>query len=408
MNSSSADRINTQVLVVGAGPVGLMAALRLREQGVDVRVIDQGGEHGAHSFPVVLHPLTLRMLSSLNLSEALFWRGRPVTELTIYTEGERRAVLELPQAAGISPGALTLPQDVLRKVLTHALATLGVSVAWETRLAVVQQDERRVRGSLMRRALPAPTSAAASEQSCSFEADFVVGADGYDSAVRAALGIELVPHGALSSYAFFDAPTQRAGQEAQVILADGLSNAVYPLQGNLARFSFQLTRSLSKAPDLSALQELVTSRLPWYGERIGGCEWSGIAEFRQALASSFGAGRIWLAGEAAHLTGPLGVQSLNVGLDEASELALHIGEALRGPSQVSFGVDYDQARRRQWRELLGLEARAVLGPRSPHWVRSNLSTLISCLPASGVDLDDLFAQLRLTPSSKPNALTPSG
>src|SRR6187402_3265049 len=111
----------TQVLVVGAGPVGLMAALRLREQGVDVRIIDQQSEHAAHTFPVVLHPTTLRLLGSLGLNEALLWRGRPVSHLAIYTEGERRAVLDLPKVPGISWGALTLPQDVLRQVLTNAL-----------------------------------------------------------------------------------------------------------------------------------------------------------------------------------------------------------------------------------------------------------------------------------------------
>ena len=71
----------TQVLVVGAGPVGLMAALRLQEQGIDVRIIDQQSEHGIHTFPVVLHPLTLRLLGSLGLTEALFWICRELLGL---------------------------------------------------------------------------------------------------------------------------------------------------------------------------------------------------------------------------------------------------------------------------------------------------------------------------------------
>ena len=109
MSESSSQASRTQVLVVGAGPVGLVAALRLRDQGVDVRVVEQQAEHGTQTFPVVLHPMTLRILSALGLTEALFWRGRPVSQLAIYTEGQRRAVLDLPKAAGVTSGALTLP-----------------------------------------------------------------------------------------------------------------------------------------------------------------------------------------------------------------------------------------------------------------------------------------------------------
>jgi 2-polyprenyl-6-methoxyphenol hydroxylase-like FAD-dependent oxidoreductase len=392
---------STQVLVVGAGPVGLMAALRLCEQGLDVRVVDQQAEHALHTFPVVLHPLTLRLLGSLGLTEALFWRGRPVNHLAIYTEGERRAVLDLPKAAGISPGALTLPQDVLRRALTNALSNRGVAVEWSTRLASLQQDAYAVRGWLEAHLPGRALDLAVAPRRSSFEADYVIGADGYDSAVRDALGIELVAHGPLQSFAFFDATTRRAGSEAQLAVSEMSSNAFYPLQGGLARFSFQLNGALHRAPDLLALKELIVERLPWHVDPIETCEWSGVAEFRHALANRFGLGRVWLAGEAAHLTGPLGVQSLNVGLDEASELGLRIGDVLRHPSREGFGDDYNARRTLQWQELLGITERASLGARSPAWAWRHLSRILSCLPASGRDLDDLLDQLRLTPSSRP-------
>ena len=400
----STQSTRTQVLVVGAGPVGLMAALRLREQGVDVRIIDQQSEHAAHTFPVVLHPLTLRLLASLGLTDVLFWRGRPVSQLAVYTEGERRAVLDLPKVAGISSGALTLPQDVLRKALTNALGNRGVSIEWNMRLASLQQDERAARGWLEANGGHRPAVDEASvPRASSFEADYVIGCDGYDSAVREALGITLIEHGPLHSYAFFDATTSRAGSEAHLAVSELSSNAFYPLQSGLARFSFQLSGALDRAPDLSALRELITARLPWHHEQVETCEWGGVAEFRHALASDFGRGRVWLAGEAAHLTGPLGVQSLNVGLDEASELALGIGEALRHPTRLSFGEGYNAGRTLQWRELLGVSERASLGARSPAWAWRNLHRILSCLPASRRDLDDLLDQLRLTPSARPQS-----
>jgi 2-polyprenyl-6-methoxyphenol hydroxylase-like FAD-dependent oxidoreductase len=393
-------KTRSQVLVVGAGPVGLVAALRLRLQGADVRIVDQQSELRAHSFPVVLHPRSLRLLSELGVAAALFWRGRPITRLAVYTEYERRAVLDLP-SGGIVPGALTLPQDIVRQALLHQLAELGVIVEWNTRLAVLQQDQQAVWGRLVHEDTARLMLKTSRLEVSAFEADFVVGADGYDSGVREALGIELVDHGGLQTFAFFDAATQRSGTEAQLALSEEYCNSVYPLQGGHSRFSFQVSRGLHRAPDEGALHELVSARLPWYGDEILGCEWSGISEFRRALVTHYGSGRVWLAGEAAHLTGPTGVQSLNVGLDEADELGRRIAQALQQPSEPPFGAHYEARRLRQWRELLGLSDRAEPSERSPSWTRRSLHRLLPCLPASEADLDDLLDQLRLTLVSSP-------
>ena len=133
------------MLIVGAGPVGLVAAIRLREQGVDVRIVDEQTEASKRTYPVVIHPRTLRLLSSLGVTAPLEWRGRAIRHLAVYTNEVRRAVLDLPSAEPIAPGALTLPQDVLRQALVHRLATLGVEVEWKTHLVALAQDPDQVR-----------------------------------------------------------------------------------------------------------------------------------------------------------------------------------------------------------------------------------------------------------------------
>lgn len=396
MSTRAFHKGRTQVLVVGAGPVGLLTAIRLREQGIDVRVIEQQTEARTHTYPVVLHPQSLRLLGDLGLGAAMFWRGRPVTRLAIYTEHQRRAVLDMPNVSG-SSGILTMPQDVLRQALTTALTQRGVAIEWDTRLAVLTQDERAVWGRLVQRESGGEARGRLNVEA--FDADYVIGADGYESTVREAVGIQLIGRGALSTYAFFDAPAKRSGREAFLALSEDFADGVYPLQDGMARFSFQMGHSLDRAPDVHLLRSLVRSRMPWYASETEDILWGGVAEFRRALANKFGHGRVWLAGEAAHLTGPLGVQSLNIGLDEGNELALRVADAVRHPSRQQLGVDYDAKRTRQWRELLGLEDRAVLSARSPDWARRNLRKLVACLPASEADLDNLLEQLRVTPTS---------
>lgn len=389
----------TQVLVVGAGPVGLLAALRLRQQGVDVRVIEQQAEFAAGAFPVVLHPQSLRILNDLGLSATLFWRGRPVHRLAVYTESERRALLELPVVQGMGASALTLPRDILRQALQNALERLGVTIEWNTQLTVLAQDARSVWGRVVQHGSTLPTSQ--SRVTSTFDAEYVIGADGYESTTREAIGAVLEEYGPLTSFAFFDARTARAGRDAQLALSDTSWDSVYPLRDGLSRFSFQLARSLDRPLDEQMLRELVSRRLPWHSGELGPCRWSGVAEFRRALVDRFGSGRVWLAGEAAHLTTPLGVQSLNVGLDEADELARHIADAVKAPSTSDFGPGYETRRRLQWQELLGRSLRSAPSSRAPEWALRHLRGLLSSLPASEADLDELLAQLHLIGPARP-------
>jgi 2-polyprenyl-6-methoxyphenol hydroxylase-like FAD-dependent oxidoreductase len=387
------------VLVVGAGPVGLIAAIRLREQGVAVRVIDEQTAEAKRTYPVLLHPRTLHILASLGVTAPLEWRGRFIKHVAVYADDLRRVVLDLPSAEQIAPGAVTLPQDVLRQGLMNRLSSLGTEVEWKKRLVALEQSEGLVRVGLVRRErvegeapkLKPEWLDVASE---TVEAEFVVGADGIRSAVRKTLGIEMVDRGPREAYVFYDVPDGRAGDEAHLILAAGYASTVYPLQANLSRFSFQVAVRTSEAPGLTELRELLASRMPWYAASPTNFEWSGAAEFHPALASSFGERRVWLAGDAAHSVGPLGAQSVNVGMHEADDLARRISHSLAdGPVPLASG--YAEQRRIEWYRLFGLGSSAPSLARAPTWVSQNIAQLLPTLPVSGDELDDVLEQLRV-------------
>ena len=111
------------------------------------------------------------------------------------------------------------------------------------------------------------------------------------------------------------------------------------------------------------------------------------------LAERFGEDRIWLAGDAAHLTGPAGIQSMNVGLQEAHDLANLMADNLQDKATLADLERYERRDHERWRFLLGLEGGIAAGPDADDWVRLYGERLISCLPAAGSDLDALMRQL---------------
>lgn len=395
---SSADRI--PVLVVGAGPVGLVAALSLREQGIRVRIVDEQAAESKRTYPVVLHPRTLRILSALGVGAALEWRGHTVKRLAVYTDGQLQATLELPVAGQMAAGAMTLPQDALRRALMHRLSELGTEVEWKTRLTALHQDSAQVRAGLVRREPVEGQSYAPKPEWTDVgtelvEAEFVVAADGCRSSVRSLLGIDWVRMGKRQIYAFYDAPDAHSDSQAHLVIGNGLASSIYPLQNDVSRFTFQIGVGMEHAPGARQLRELLASRMPWFRGEANQLEWSGSAEFNPAVSDRFGEGRVWLAGDAAHSTGPLGAQSLNVGIYEAQDLARRVAVRLDWSGAAPLGIAYTTQRRLEWERLFGVGPGLPLTGRAPDWVRRHIAALLPSLPAAGDDLDDLLDQLHV-------------
>src|SRR5690242_18142356 len=97
----------TRVVIAGAGPVGLFAALHLQRRGIDVMVVDEAAPTAARSFAVVLHPRTVAMLANVGLVEPLLWQGQSFRHVAVFADGERRALLTLPLDGEYADGALT-------------------------------------------------------------------------------------------------------------------------------------------------------------------------------------------------------------------------------------------------------------------------------------------------------------
>jgi 2-polyprenyl-6-methoxyphenol hydroxylase-like FAD-dependent oxidoreductase len=144
------------------------------------------------------------------------------------------------------------------------------------------------------------------------------------------------------------------------------------------------------------VEKVARHRAPWFMSGVKEITWCTDVVFQHRVAKSFGHGRVWLAGDAAHQTGPVGAQSMNVGILEAESLAGKLWKALHDDTGMTSMESYNAERLKEWRSLLGMTGGLRPGSTAPSWVAERCGRLLSCIPGSGEDLAQLAKQLGLT------------
>jgi 2-polyprenyl-6-methoxyphenol hydroxylase-like FAD-dependent oxidoreductase len=425
-----------EVLIAGAGPVGLFAALSLARRGVAVRIVDTGVWACTHSYALALHPQTLPLFEELGLLDEVLEHCYPVRSVELYDAIGPRAHVALDASVPTECLAV-LRQDALEGILEQALSKLDISVEWRHELssivpgrdsveAAIDRYEKESRGYIVAHTEWVVAGSSTGEYS------YVVGADGYNSRVRRALGLDFPEVGPAQYFAVFELSTDSDLQdEMSIVLGDGTANVLWPLPGGDCRWSFLLPEHSDPAVEgikdvlessgfghfptertkdrvmrseggtqdeiLSDknLHRLIAARAPWFHAKIRAVKWRSIVRFERRMSSGFGAGRLWLAGDSAHLTGPIGVQSMNAGLAEARDLAFTLARIVRDGEPPSILLDYERRSRDIWDQLHGRKGRLSPGPAADPWVATHAAELLSCLPATGERLTAMAAQLGL-------------
>jgi 2-polyprenyl-6-methoxyphenol hydroxylase-like FAD-dependent oxidoreductase len=409
----------TEALVVGAGPVGLFAALQLARQGVEVEIIDSQWRTAARSYALALHSSTLELFASAGFADTLLDESRKVESVGFYDQQGLQVTVDLSRLSEQFPFALVLPQSRLEERLEELLALEDIKVNWNHRLAGVELNGGTVRATIQRLGKESTGYSVSStewvvEKVVTTEARFIFGADGHNSTVRRLAGIDFEDLGGSEQFAVFECSSDRdAGGEMQVVL-DGQCTSVYwPLPGDRFRWSFGLGEaglSTERAkhrlavqigeqtlPYLSpeSLAGFLTDRAPWFDARVDEVHWSVGVRFERRLAAEFGRGPVSLLGDAAHVAGPIGVQSMNLGLAEAAELASRVAEMVRNGASRSAIDAYDRQRVAQWRQLLGIDSSPAAGDAASEWIRQRAGRIPGCIPASGEELAKVLAELDL-------------
>lgn len=410
----------TQVLVVGAGPVGLWTALSLTERGIHVQIVDEELRAAAHSYALALHPRSLELLDEIGLAAPLVSRGRCLDAVAFYDGPARQAELRFSELPSPFPFLLVAPQSSLELLLEETLRRRGVRVMWNHRVSALALESDLVIADVDRLSRATygygvATTEWVIDKRLQTRAQFVIGADGHRSIVRSAANIAYQPAGSGTSFAVFEFETDaELDQEVRVVLDAETSNVLWPLADGRCRWSFQLTSAdggeqrpakgrlavplgTQAFPHLSVkeLKVLLESRAPWFDGNVGDLHWAMQVRFERRLADPLGVGRVWLAGDAAHLAGPIGIHSSNLGIREGAELAAAMPAALTQGSWPESLMRFGRDHLAELRFLLGLDAGPVSTDETPAWVRERRERLLPCVPATGDHLTELLRQVGL-------------
>jgi 2-polyprenyl-6-methoxyphenol hydroxylase-like FAD-dependent oxidoreductase len=324
------------VLVVGAGPVGLVAACHLARHGARVRIVDAREHPNTDSRAVAVHARSLEMLATLGVLPQLEARGRRIhaLEMTDGRDGQRLARIELTDLASRHPYTLDLPQPDTEDVLRERLVELGVRVERGVELIALLQDAEGVAVTLR-----------TPQGQQSGRMGWVVGADGARSTTRKLVGTRLQGsfHGQHFLMADVDVDTVLPRDTMHMFAhPDGVA-AIFPMAGTRARVMFFVHAAQDQKPTLEQAQALADARMRTQVV-LSNPRWLTYFEVHHGQVPQYRHGHVFLAGDAAHIHSPAGAQGMNTGIQDAANLGWKLALVSTGRADTKLLDTYHAER----------------------------------------------------------------
>ncbi|HEX9535404.1 MAG TPA: FAD-dependent oxidoreductase, partial [Stellaceae bacterium] len=330
----------TDVLVIGAGPTGLVLALWLTRLGVKVRIIDKTAEPGTTSRALAVQARTLELYRQLDLTEAVVARGHRVPAVNLWVKGEAAARLPFESVgSGLTPYPFLhiFPQDQHERLLIERLGDLGIAVERQTELVSFANSENGVTARLH--------GLGGQEFDC--EANYIAGCDGARSTVREAIGTGF-PGGTYRQI-FYVADVEAAGPavngELHVDLDEADFLGVFPLAGaGRARLIGTVRDERADRADTLTFKDVSDRAINHLKVRVNKVNWFSTYHVHHRVTHHFRKGRAFLLGDAAHIHSPAGGQGMNTGIGDAINLAWKLAAVIAGRAPDKVLDSYEAER----------------------------------------------------------------
>jgi 2-polyprenyl-6-methoxyphenol hydroxylase-like FAD-dependent oxidoreductase len=327
-----------QVLIVGAGPTGLVLALWLARTGTPFRLIDKNSGPGQASRAMAVQARTLEFYRQLGIADEVVAAGFRLDRIHIRNRSRELAVALLGKIGpGIAPFpfVLSLPQDDHERMLTEYLHDAGHAVEWDTELTAFAQRDDGVSAALRKPGGEETWSGA-----------YLCGCDGAHSAVRHGLGVGFP--GGTYDQPFYVADAEAEGpwsdHEFTGYLAERTFALAFPVRRRgIVRFIGVVPEALRDRDDLT-FDDLRGEVEQVTGTRVTRVNWFSQYRVHHRVAEHFRRGRVFLAGDAGHVHSPAGGQGMNTGIGDAVNLAWKLGAVLGGRAAPILLDSYEAER----------------------------------------------------------------
>ncbi len=331
--------MSPQVLIVGAGPVGMTMAMELTRYGVPVRIVDKAAQPTDKSKALVLWSRTLELLDRAGGSAAFLAAGMKVDAVNIVAGNRPMGHVSLAGIDSLYPFALMIPQSETERLLNQHLNDLGITVEREVEVTSFAAHDTGVKTVLRH----------ADGRDEVLESDWLVGCDGAHSVVRHGLGLPFEGNTLQSDWMLAD--IHLAGYpfpESEMAIywhEDGVL-VVFPISPGRCRViaDFGLsTGAEPPTPTLDQVQAILDRRGP-PGLTVSDPIWLAAFRINERKVTEYRADRVFVAGDAAHVHSPAGGQGMNTGMQDAFNLAWKLALVCRGATAETLLDSYSVER----------------------------------------------------------------
>jgi len=336
------------VLIVGAGPVGLLLATELRRDGVEVRLVDRMSTRIFYCKALGITPRTIEIFEDIGIARRAIESGIWLTGVQTWQDGVMVPArsMNMP-TAGLPYGSLSLAQFETERLLEAALAAHGGRVEYGVELTAFEEREGAVHAQLTD----------SDGQTHTLRCRWLVGCDGAHSKVRSTLGFAFEGGQYPQTFALADldvewdlprGPMYRFEWSAEGRPKTAL--AAVPVRGSDRRYRLSVVVPEDKAafadnpsPDFDAMCALLLPALP-DDTRLSSMRWSSVYRVSHRIVPAYAQGSVFIAGDAAHIHPPVGGQGMNTGLQDAHNLAWKLSLAAKGLAQPELLESYSAER----------------------------------------------------------------
>lgn len=313
-------KIDTDVLIVGAGPVGLFLANECARRGLRCRIVEAHAAQSEHSKALAIFPRTLEIFDMAGIVAPFLDLANRVTSVAVMAHGRTLAHMPFAPEDSPYPFIAMVPQNVTERLLVEHLHRSGGEVEYETTFVSAVQHSHYVSVTLEHNG-----------QHTELNAAFVVGCDGAHSPVRHQLNLsfEGAEYHDLFLLADIETNDTLPADQLQLCPHELGPVAIFPMSATRRRIVAMIQNPQGDAPSLDLVREILSQRAP-AGIEARTLHWSSYFHIHHRHVAQLREGRMFVAGDAAHIHSPFGGQGMNTGLQDVWNLAWKLDLVLHG------------------------------------------------------------------------------